>query len=102
MYRLSIIYIDAVKKRLQKPSRITFELINMYVLIPFARSTSTNKVVGVDEVQSGLACECVCLYCNTPLVANKGGRRRITSLIRRNPPMKIKPVQSVMRDQCFG
>ena len=41
--------------------------------IAWARRTEDNKIVGVDQVASGLACECVCSQCERPLVAAKGG-----------------------------
>jgi len=34
------------------------------------------RLWGVDEVSSGLACDCVCPHCQTPLVAKKGKRNR--------------------------
>jgi len=46
--------------------------IAMTVLIPFARHIQSQKVVSIDEVDKGLACNCMCLCCQTPLVANKG------------------------------
>ena len=40
--------------------------------IAWARRTSDGRIVGVDQVPSGLACECVCTQCEHPLVAAKG------------------------------
>ena len=34
------------------------------------------RLWGVDEVSSGLACDCVCPHCQTPLIAKKGNRNR--------------------------
>ena len=44
----------------------------MIVEIAWARRTSDGRIVGVDQVPSGLACECVCTQCEHPLVAAKG------------------------------
>ena len=40
--------------------------------IAWARRKQDGKIVGVDQVDSGLACECVCTQCARPLLAAKG------------------------------
>jgi hypothetical protein len=40
--------------------------------IAWARRKEDGKIVGVDKVPSGLACECVCTMCGHPLLAAKG------------------------------
>lgn len=40
--------------------------------IAWARRTADGRIVGVDQVVNGLACECVCTQCERPLVAAKG------------------------------
>ncbi|NRB40652.1 MAG: hypothetical protein HRU20_19655 [Pseudomonadales bacterium] len=42
------------------------------LLIPFAKQLTTGNFVFVDEVDSGLACGCVCIGCDEDLQANKG------------------------------
>ncbi|MEM5552576.1 hypothetical protein WNY63_17785 [Pseudoalteromonas neustonica] len=44
----------------------------MDVLIPFAKDKATGTIVAVDEVKRGKACNCVCLFCDLPVVANQG------------------------------
>lgn len=44
------------------------------MLIPFAFSNKLQKLVDVDEVESGLACNCVCPSCNMFLQARKGDK----------------------------
>lgn len=39
------------------------------VLIPFATHVATGKLVAVDDVPSGKACQCICPGCKTPLIA---------------------------------
>lgn len=41
-------------------------------VIPFGIRKSDGKLVHVDEVPQGLACDCECPSCRTPLVARKG------------------------------
>lgn len=41
------------------------------VLIPFAKHKQTGKYLGIDEVPSGLDCECSCIKCNMRLKARK-------------------------------
>ena len=41
--------------------------------IAWARRAADGRIVGVDQVPGGLACECVCTQCARPLVAAKGG-----------------------------
>lgn len=43
-----------------------------FALIPFALRKTDRRIVDVDEVQQGLACNCICPSCQTPLVAKKG------------------------------
>lgn len=38
----------------------------------FAKHKDTGKIVSIDEVASGLKCNCVCPYCNAMLEAKKG------------------------------
>ena len=38
----------------------------------FAKQIDTGKIVSIDEVVSGLKCNCVCPYCNAKLEARKG------------------------------
>lgn len=38
----------------------------------FAKQKDTGKIVSIDEVASGLKCNCVCPYCNAMLEAKKG------------------------------
>jgi hypothetical protein len=40
--------------------------------IAWARRKEDGKIVGVDQVASGLACECVCTGCERPVLAAKG------------------------------
>jgi hypothetical protein len=40
--------------------------------IAWARRKSDGRIVGVDQVANGLACECVCTKCERPLVAAQG------------------------------
>jgi hypothetical protein len=46
--------------------------MDMETLIPFAIRSTTGELVSVDEVESGAACECICLSCEAPMVARKG------------------------------
>lgn len=41
------------------------------ILIPFALNKS-GEVVGIDSVANGLACNCVCISCKSPMVARHG------------------------------
>ncbi len=41
-------------------------------LIPFAFSKKLQKLVDVDEVLSGQACECICEFCKMEMLAKKG------------------------------
>lgn len=41
-------------------------------LIPFALDRQSNKIVDIDAVPSGLACNCICPSCKQPLLAKKG------------------------------
>lgn len=34
-----------------------------------------DRLVNIEEVESGLACNCLCPYCGAPLIARKGSRR---------------------------
>lgn len=45
-------------------------------LIPFGRHLDSDLVVSVDEVARGLACNCICLFCDEPLVAKKGREKQ--------------------------
>lgn len=47
----------------------------MDVLLPFSRHKPTGSIVGVDEVERGAACECVCIFCDMPMVAKKGDHK---------------------------
>lgn len=38
----------------------------------FAKQKDTGKIVGIDEVEKGLACNCVCPHCGDVLEARKG------------------------------
>lgn len=40
--------------------------------IPFAMHRPTKKMVSATDVQRGLACECICVACQSPLIARKG------------------------------
>ncbi len=44
----------------------------MDVLIPYAKQAHSGRLVSVDEVASGLECNCVCDCCGAPMVARKG------------------------------
>ncbi|MBL4898728.1 MAG: hypothetical protein JKX76_03655 [Colwellia sp.] len=44
----------------------------MDVLIPIARRRKTGEYVFIDDVVSGLACDCECIGCGVALVARKG------------------------------
>lgn len=44
----------------------------MDVLIPYAKQLSSGRLVSVDEVASGLECNCVCDCCGASMVARKG------------------------------
>ncbi len=39
------------------------------LLLPFAKEIKTGNLAFVDEVPSGLACNCVCVHCEMPVVA---------------------------------
>lgn len=41
------------------------------ILIPFALNKS-GEVVGIDSVANGLACNCICISCKSPMVARHG------------------------------
>lgn len=45
------------------------------MLIPFALSVSTNRLVDINNVESGLACNCICPSCKMTLQARKGNER---------------------------
>ncbi len=45
----------------------------MEVLIPFAKLTASGRIVSVDEVPRGNACNCSCIFCDVPMQARKGG-----------------------------
>ena len=38
----------------------------------FAKQKDTGRIVGIDEVESGLKCNCVCPHCGARLEAKKG------------------------------
>lgn len=40
--------------------------------IPYAFSINLNRLIGVDEVERGLACNCICPSCNMKLEARQG------------------------------
>lgn len=42
------------------------------VLIPYAKLIDDGRLVTIDEVESGLACNCICDGCGAPMVARKG------------------------------
>lgn len=42
------------------------------VLIPYAKLVEDGRLVTIDEVESGLACNCICDGCGAPMVARKG------------------------------
>ncbi|MDP2501388.1 phosphatidylinositol kinase [Vibrio splendidus] len=42
------------------------------VLMPFARSNSSNQIVGIEQVKRGDGCNCHCLSCGTPVTARLG------------------------------
>ncbi|MFG0888108.1 competence protein CoiA family protein [Vibrio sp. CJQ_6] len=42
------------------------------VLMPFARSNSSNRIVGIEQVERGDDCNCHCLSCGTPVTARLG------------------------------
>lgn len=44
--------------------------------IPFAFSKKLNRVVGVDEVERGLKCKCVCIGCGMKLKSRQGEEKR--------------------------
>ena len=41
-------------------------------LIPYAKLITDGRLVTIDEVESGLACNCICDGCGSPMVARKG------------------------------
>lgn len=45
------------------------------VLMPFARSNSSNRIVGIDQVERDDDCNCHCLSCGTPVTARLGSIR---------------------------
>lgn len=45
------------------------------ILIPFALNKHGEQV-SIDEVKNGLACECVCISCNSAMVARNNGTQR--------------------------
>ena len=44
----------------------------MPAVLPYARSSATGRTVHISSVPRGLDCNCVCQYCEQPLVAKKG------------------------------
>lgn len=42
------------------------------VLIPFAKHKTSGAILSVDEVRSGLSCDCQCIFCEVDMVAKKG------------------------------
>lgn len=44
----------------------------MDVMMPIAIHRPSKEEVYIDDVPSGLACDCVCMACNMPVVARKG------------------------------
>ncbi len=46
------------------------------LLLPFARQVDTGEVVSVEDVPRGKACGCVCMFCDVPVLARKGGVNR--------------------------
>jgi len=46
-----------------------------FLRIPFGKSKINGEWVDVHDVPSGLACDCICPSCETPLVARKGNER---------------------------
>lgn len=48
----------------------------MEVLIPIAKKQDTGEEVFIEDVESGLACGCICVGCGVELVANKGDVKR--------------------------
>lgn len=48
--------------------------ITSSVLMPFAKNI-TGQYIGIDEVQSGLACDCFCISCGMRVKARKGEDR---------------------------
>lgn len=55
---------------------ISFEIGSGFMAkMLFARSKDTGKIVGIDEVDGGLACNCECPHCKAKLEAKKGKKR---------------------------
>jgi hypothetical protein len=46
-----------------------------FLRIPFALRASDGEMVDVNDVPNGLACDCICPSCKTPLVARQGNDR---------------------------
>lgn len=44
-------------------------------LIPFGLDTETNQLVDVGSVKRGVACDCICPSCKTPLIARHGDKK---------------------------
>lgn len=44
----------------------------MDVMIPFGLRVKVNKIIHISEVESGLACDCICPNCKKKLIARKG------------------------------
>ena len=48
-----------------------------FLRIPFGKSKIDGELVDVHDVPNGLACDCVCPSCETPLVAKNQGNDRV-------------------------
>jgi hypothetical protein len=42
------------------------------IKLPFAKVVSTSQIVSPEEVDRGVACNCICIFCDVPMVAKKG------------------------------
>ena len=42
----------------------------------YARSRITERLVHIDEVERGLACNCICPCCEQRMIANKGEKNQ--------------------------
>lgn len=42
------------------------------IKLPFAKVVSTGQIVSPEEVDRGVACNCICIFCDVPMIAKKG------------------------------
>ncbi len=50
--------------------------MSLHKFIPFAKHIESGKLTSIEDVESGENCKCICLYCETALIAKKGEIKR--------------------------